>query len=60
MLTIKALANHITKDVTGNYIQIGLERLRTPMQKITDFTLRSAGIRESATVTSINTGERDA
>ena len=29
---------------------IGVERLRDPMQRITDFVLRAAGVRESAPV----------
>ncbi|MCP4996784.1 MAG: tyrosine-type recombinase/integrase, partial [Gammaproteobacteria bacterium] len=37
--TIKALVNHSlpSDDVTGGYIQIDVERLRCPMQQITDF-----------------------
>jgi hypothetical protein len=46
MYTLKALINHSTKrtgDVTEGYIQIGTERLREPMQKITNYILGLAG-----------------
>jgi hypothetical protein len=37
--------------VTGkHYTVIGVERLRKPMQRITDFLLRAAGERKSAQV----------
>ena len=41
---IKALVNHSlpADDVTGGYIQMDVERLRKPMQKITDFFLCAA------------------
>ena len=42
--TIKRLMNHIARsDVTGGYIQIDVERLRVPMQRITDTILTAAG-----------------
>ncbi len=46
--TIKALVNHSlpSDDVTGGYIQIDVERLRGPMQRITDYLLSVGGIRE--------------
>ncbi len=42
--TIKALVNHSlpADDVTGGYIQIDVERMREPMQRITDFFLTEA------------------
>ncbi|HAT52041.1 MAG TPA: integrase [Betaproteobacteria bacterium] len=42
--TLKALINHSTKsrDVTEGYIQIDTERLREPMQRITDYVLGHA------------------
>jgi len=45
--TVKALVNHKSNDndVTSGYVQLTLERLRKPMQTITDFILKSAGIR---------------
>ena len=49
--SLKKLLNHsASNDVTGDYIQIDAERLREPMQKITDFVLKSAGLRETAEV----------
>jgi len=45
---LKKLANHSTKgDVTAGYLVTDLERLRAPMQKITDFILEQAGIRKT-------------
>jgi integrase len=41
--TIKALVNHSTansRDVTEGYLQLSVERLRKPMQRITDYTLQ--------------------
>jgi uncharacterized protein (DUF1778 family) len=32
-------------DVTSGYIQLNVERLRQPMQTITDFMLKAAGIK---------------
>ena len=37
---LKRLVNHRISDVTAGYIQITVERLRKPMQKITDYVLR--------------------
>ena len=47
MSSIKRLLNHMTgaADVTGGYILIDVERLRVPMQKITDSILGAAGRR---------------
>ena len=44
--TLKALINHSTKsrDVTEGYIQIDTERLREPMQRITNYILSHTGI----------------
>jgi integrase len=56
---LKRLLNHKMKsDVTAGYIVKDVERLRAPMQKITDFMLKAAGIRESATVIEHQFGER--
>jgi integrase len=42
---VKALVNHkASDDVTGGYIQMNVERLRKPMQAITDFILKSGGV----------------
>lgn len=44
--TLKRLMNHLTgADVTAGYIQIDVERLRLPMQRITDTILTAAGRR---------------
>lgn len=48
---VKALVNHKSgDDVTSGYIQLNVERLRQPMQTITDFMLKSAGLKQSADV----------
>jgi integrase len=50
-LALKRLLNHKAQDVTGkHYTVIDVERLREPMQKITDFVLKTAGERKSAAV----------
>mgnify|MGYP000852604306 CR=1 FL=1 len=45
---LKRLLNHAMADVTSGYIVADIERLRKPMQKITDFILKSAGQKDSA------------
>jgi len=48
---VKALLNHKTRaDETAYYIITGVERLRKPMQKITDYILKAAGLKESAPI----------
>jgi len=48
---VKALVNHKSADdVTSGYIQMNVERLRKPMQTITDFILKSGCIKESSVV----------
>jgi integrase len=48
---LKRLANHkMSGDVTAGYIVADVERLRKPMQAITDYLLRCAGVAESAPV----------
>jgi integrase len=48
---LKRLLNHANgADVTAGYIVANVERLREPMQKITDFVLKSAGLKETAEV----------
>lgn len=42
---LKRLLNHRVKDLTGGYVQIDVERLREPMQRIEDFVLKSAGVK---------------
>jgi integrase len=49
--TIKRLLNHKqASDVTSGYLVIDTERLRAPMQKITDYILRAAGVIENNVV----------
>lgn len=51
---LKRMLNHkMSNDVTAGYIITDVERLRAPMQKVTDFVLRSAGRRASASVVAI-------
>jgi len=45
-------------DVTAGYIVTDVERLRAPMQKITDFVLRAAKLRDSAEVIELPVAER--
>lgn len=48
---LKRLLNHADgNDVTAGYLVIDIERLRGPMQRITDFVLKSAGLKESAEI----------
>ncbi len=51
--TVKRLLNHSDSDVTGGYIQFGVEDLREPMQLIESFVLRHAGIEGTAAVVTI-------
>jgi integrase len=52
---LKRLLNHkMRNDITAGYIITDVERLRKPMQQVTDFILRSAGLRPSASVVDIN------
>jgi len=53
---IKRLANHsVGNDVTAGYIISDVERLRAPMQRITDFLLSVSGSRPPAEVISLRT-----
>lgn len=48
---LKRLLNHkMRNDVTAGYIITDVERLRAPMQKVTDYILKVVGVRESAEV----------
>lgn len=48
---LKRLLNHANgADVTAGYIVASTERLREPMQKITDYVLKAAGIKPTADV----------
>lgn len=51
-LALKRLINHKAQDVTGkHYTVITAERLREPMQKITDFTLKAAKVGKNTKAT---------
>ncbi len=48
---LKRLLNHADgADVTAGYLVVTPERLRDPMQRITDYVLKSAGLKASANV----------
>jgi len=48
---LKRLLNHkMNNDVTAGYIIIDVERLRQPMQQVTDYILSVAGVREMSNV----------
>lgn len=52
---LKALLNHTTgQDVTGGYLVISTERLREPMQRISDFILKTAGVIPTAEVVQLD------
>ncbi|MDC8445748.1 MAG: tyrosine-type recombinase/integrase [Nitrosomonas sp.] len=53
---VKRLVNHkMSSDITAGYIVTDVERLRQPMQKITDYMLKCAGYKPSATITELPT-----
>ncbi|MDP1766783.1 MAG: hypothetical protein Q8K83_07790 [Methylotenera sp.] len=48
---LKRLLNHkMTNDVTAGYIITDVERLRVPMQKVTDYITVQFGIKETASI----------
>jgi hypothetical protein len=54
---LKRLLNHkMSGDVTAGYVIQDVERLRAPMQSITDFILKAAGAIPSAEVIPIIRG----
>lgn len=56
---LKRLLNHrMTGDVTAGYIARNVERLRPPMQQITDTFLTLGGVRASQKVTAIATARK--
>lgn len=56
---VKALLNHkMGHDVTAGYVVITVERLRAPMQRITDYILRLGGLRDSADILELPSAER--
>ncbi|HEG4427483.1 TPA: integrase [Legionella pneumophila] len=51
---LKRLMNHkMSNDVTAGYIIVDVERLRKPMQLITDYILKCMGIVKSAEILSL-------
>jgi integrase len=53
--SVKRLLNHkMRNDVTAGYIVTDVERLRQPMQKITDFTLLAAGGKPPAEIVALD------
>jgi integrase len=54
---LKRLLNHkMRQDVTAGYIVTDVERLRRPMQQVSDFILKSAALKATATLTDISQG----
>lgn len=52
---LKRLLNHkMSNDITAGYIITDVERLRRPMQQVTDFILRSAGLKPSAQIATLH------
>lgn len=59
--TLKRLLNHSSGgDVTGGYVQVGVEDLREPMRQIEDFVLKCAGLKESAPVVKLTVAPANA
>jgi len=55
---LKRLINHSDAgDVTASYIIMDVERLRKPMQKISDYVMKTVGEQEGATVTALTRKE---
>ena len=52
---LKRLLNHRSQDITASYVIANVDRLRKPMQSVTDFMLRCAALKPSATVTQLPT-----
>jgi integrase len=52
---LKRLLNHRSQDITASYVIANVDRLRKPMQSVTDFMLRCAAMKPSATVTQLPT-----
>ena len=59
--SLKRLLNHkMTSDVTAGYVVMDIERLRVPMQLITDYILKLIGLKDSriTSITSAKTGKK--
>jgi hypothetical protein len=51
---LKRLLNHkMNNDVTAGYIISDVERLRAPMQKVTDYMLKCMGVKPSADIVTL-------
>ncbi len=58
---VKRLANHkMNQDITSGYIITDVERLRKPMQQITDYLLKCMGVEKSADIVAIQTIKKGA
>lgn len=56
---LKRLLNHkMSNDVTAGYIINDVERLRAPMQKISDYILKTVGAIPTAEIVAIKTSKR--
>lgn len=53
--SIKRLLGHKIRDITGEYIQHDIECLRAPMQQVTDYLLKYAGVKDSAPMIELGT-----
>lgn len=52
---LKRLLNHkMTSDVTAGYVVMDVERLRKPMQMITDYILKLTGVKDTNNVISLS------
>ncbi len=57
---LKRLMNHkMSNDVTAGYIIVDVERLRKPMQFVTDYVLKGMGVIKSAEVITIQTVNKE-
>jgi integrase len=56
---LKRLVNHKTNnDVTSGYLIMDVERLRKPMQQVTDYLLKCMGVKKSADICDIGSSEK--
>jgi integrase len=52
--TLKRLMNHkVGTDVTAGYVVLDVDNLREPMQRITDFVLKAAGVKHGADIVTL-------
>ncbi|MGY6216652.1 tyrosine-type recombinase/integrase [Methylolobus aquaticus] len=57
---LKRLLNHANgADVTAGYIVANVERLREPMQRITDYVLKAGGLKPSADILTLTRGHHE-